>query len=278
MILNSIHPKRFFSSAFRLLPATLVAVLFGLGFTLLPDKESVVLRLQLEPGAKIGLHTDVKSTLFSDAQRSRLFTKQDISLGLAISIAAVDRERISGELTIEELAFDQNMGGMAIQYNSKDQATGANAIIDQEIRPMLNKPVALVIGTDGRLIELDRTSQILRDFELSSLGLMVYPRESVSQGSTWTRTHSIPGSQAQMEAEYTVDRIEAQTVFLSMKARMKSGSELEGLEMKGHITIDRKTGFPISQNTEMSTKLNGMGEEGQALYLTLTSKSIAQFR
>jgi hypothetical protein len=206
-----------------------------------------------------------------------LFTKQDISLKLGISVASVLEDRISGSLTIEKVAFNQNMGGMAIDYDSGLEATGANALIDGEIRPMLNKPIALSIGADGRLIELDRSSEILRDFELSSLGLMVYPQEPVGVGSRWTRTHSIPGSKAEMEAVYTVDRIEAKAVFLSMSARMKTGAELDGLHMSGHITIDRKTGFPISQDTEMSTKLEGMGENGESLYLTLTSKSVAQF-
>jgi len=258
--------------------AVLVSGAF-LGSAFRADKESVRLRLNLEPGAHIDIKTEVKSTLYTDESQSQLFTKQDIALGLSIDIESVQTQQYNASLRITGLKMDQEMGGIRLQYDSEQtEQTGMGAMVDAEIRPMLGQPIRLALDPSGNLIELDRSSSVLRDFEVSSLGLMGYPEEPISVGFTWNRSLSIPGASARMAAEYTVLDLTASKVRVSMKAQIQGEGSVQGVELKGQITIDRKTGIPVQQQSEMSARLEGMGEQGETLYLLLTSSSQSSIR
>ncbi|MBI1315708.1 hypothetical protein GC167_02465 [bacterium] len=243
------------------------------------EKDRVLLRLNLKPGAHIDSKTEVKSTLYTDQGKSQLFTMQDIGLGISIDIESVQPERYEASLRIVGLQMDQEIGGIRFLYDSEQtEQTGMAAMMDAELRPLLGQPVKMALDPRGHLIELDRSSSLLRDFEVSSLGWMGYPEEPLSVGSQWVRSLSIPGASSRMEAEYTVIELTAATVSVSMKAHIQGEGSVQGLELKGQIEIDRKSGVPLRQQSELSARLEGMGDRGETLYLLLTSTSQSTIR
>ncbi|MDX5448881.1 MAG: DUF6263 family protein [Bacteroidota bacterium] len=239
-------------------------------------KGSAELRVNLEQGDAYNVEMAISQTVFTDETMLEKMMESETKLYSSASVSSAQENVYTLETKINRVVIDQTAQGMEINYDS-DQGEPEDmigAMVHQQMAPLMENSMTTKVDMMGKVIKQDTTGE---ESELMDGGsyLIQFPEEYVSVGSTWTKDGV--GLMDDANVTYTVKEIQSDNVILDVTSNTQQAEEGVDLniEIKGTITIDRKTGWPVMQ--DLKVVMSGEAE-GQPMYMiqNIQMKSVKQ--
>ena len=212
-------------------------------------QDAVLLRLNYEKGANYTVSMNM-------SQEMGVIMSMGMSIDMGIKILDVKGENYESEMKFTKIAMDMLQGGNVVSFDSSksdDELDEAGKMMKTQMGPMLEAVVFTKGNTLGEITEAIVEPNVpgMEDITNQSSNV-VYPKEPVKTGSTWTMSKNEKGMK--MDFLYTVKSILKETILLDLSGDV---SGMAAGKITGNIKIDRTSGIPVETLIEMNLSVSG---------------------
>jgi hypothetical protein len=212
-------------------------------------QESVLLRLNYKKGDSYLMN--MKMTQDMGAVMS-----MDMGMKMSQKITSVTGDTYVSEMRITQISMDMSQGGMDMSYDSSksdDELDDTGRMMKGQMGPMLK---AVITVTGNNLGEVSDTKvepsiQGAQDFADQSSNV-IYPKNAVRVGDTWTMTKSQKGMD--MNFTYKVKSITKDNVLLDVSGKVSGAADGT---ITGDMKIDKSSGVPLVSTINMNMNVQG---------------------
>ncbi|WP_288956581.1 hypothetical protein [uncultured Polaribacter sp.] len=213
------------------------------------SQESVLLRFNYNTGEKYLLDMKI-------SQKMGTVMTNDMAFVMSQKITAIDDDTFDSEMKIEKIVVKVIQSGTEVNYDStKNEAeldvTGK--MMKSQMDPMLKAVIKVKSSTLGKEIETKVEPNVLGLNNMTNQSSnIVYPKEAVSIGSSWSMIKSEKGME--MKFVYTVSSITSKLVLLDITGTV--GGLAKGT-IKGIMYIDKNSGVTQYSTIDMDMSISG---------------------
>jgi hypothetical protein len=179
-----------------------------------------------------------------------------MSIDMGMKIIDAKGENYESEMKFTKISMDMLQGGNIISFDSSksdDELDEAGKMMKTQMGPMLEAVVLTKGNNLGEITEAVVEPNVpgMEDIANQSSNV-VYPKEAVKVGSTWTMSKDEKGMK--MDFLYTVTSILKETILLDLSGDV---SGMADGKITGNIKIDRTSGIPLETLMNMNLSVNG---------------------
>ncbi|WP_405605525.1 DUF6263 family protein [Polaribacter sp. Asnod1-A03] len=221
------------------------------------SQESVLLRLNYSKG-------DVYKANMTMNQDMGAIMSMAMNVDMNMSITEVNGDSFTSEMKFTKLTMNMLQGGNAMTFDSsksEEELDQTGKMMKAQMDPMLKALIVLKGNNLGEISEVSVTPSVPGVEDMAKqYSSVVYPKESVKVGSTWTMSQEQKGMK--MNYTYTVKSISKETVVLDV------AGDVSGMgtgKITGEMTVDVETGVPSKSLVDMK-----MSVQGQEMISTVT--------
>lgn len=226
-------------------------------------QESVLLRLNYEKGTTY----DVSMKMSQDMGK---IMSMRMSINMDIKILDVKDNIYNSEMQFTKMTMNMLQGGNVISFDSTkkdDELDDSGKMIKAQMGPMLEAVISAKGNNLGEILEATAIPNVpgMADIANQSNNI-VYPKEPVKIGSTWTMSKDDKGMK--MDFVYKV------TSILKDKISLDISGDVSGLaigEITGNMDIDRRSGIPVNTLIDMTLAVSGQ-ELKSIVTMTMSKK------
>ncbi|MBA6155273.1 hypothetical protein H3Z83_01860 [Tenacibaculum sp. S7007] len=214
------------------------------------SQEKVLLRLNYEVGANYEMSMKMNNDMG--------VALMDMDMNMNIEVTGKEEESFLTKTSFTYMAMKVLQGAEEkVNYNSnmKDEELSAEGKkFKSQIAPMMEAVMFSKTSNLGeaKIIKVEPNTPGIEQYVNQSNRTVVYPKEEVTVGSTWTNTQSNQG--ISMELTYTVKEITKDKVFTTLSGNM---SMMPGAKITGSTNIDRASGIPIKSVINIEIDMMG---------------------
>ncbi len=212
-------------------------------------QESALLRLNYASGDTYIMDLQL-------AQDMGPMMSMDMGMKMKQTITSVSGDTYESTMKITSMAMDMSQGGQNVSYDSSksdDELDASGKMMQSQMAPMLQAVISMKGNNLGEVSETTVEPDVpgTADLAKQSSGV-VYPKEAVRVGDTWTMSKSDKGMT--MDFIYKVASITKEVVVLDVSGKV--GGMAEG-SITGKINVDRNSGVPSTSNVAMDMTAQG---------------------
>ena len=227
----------------------LVVLFLVISATISSAQDPVLLRLNYEKGASYSVSMNM-------SQEMGTMMSMGMSIDMGMKIIDAKGENYESEMKFTKISMDMLQGGNIISfdsYKSDDELDEAGKMMKTQMGPMLEAVVLTKGNNLGEITEAVVEPNVpgMEDIANQSSNV-VYPKEAVKVGSTWTMSKDEKGMK--MDFLYTVTSILKETILLDLSGDV---SGMADGKITGNIKIDRTSGIPLETLMNMNLSVNG---------------------
>lgn len=227
----------------------LFTLLLVVATTLTFAQESTLLRLKYNKGDNYVMEMTMKQSM-GDA------TVMDMAIEMPMKVTGVDNNVYNTEMSFKHIKMNMEQAGMKINYdsNTKEEDLDETAkMMSTQMKPMLETVIAAKTNVYGEVLEMKmiKGSGNVDQFT-NQTGNVVYPKEAVTVGYSWTAERDSNGMK--INTIYTIKSIDDKEVKLDLKGDI-TGSATGTLT--GSMNINKATGTPVLSNINMDFDVMG---------------------
>ncbi len=210
----------------------------------------VLLRLNYEVGANYEMSMKMNNDMG--------VALMDMDMNMNIEVTGKEEESFLTKTSFTYMAMKVLQGAEEkVNYNSnmKDEELSVEGKkFKSQIAPMMEAVMFSKTSNLGeaKIIKVEPNTPGIEQYVNQSNRSVVYPKEEVTVGSTWTNTQSNQG--ISMELTYTVKEITKDKVFTTLSGNM---SMMPGAKITGSTNIDRASGIPIKSVINIEIDMMG---------------------
>jgi hypothetical protein len=226
-------------------------------------QESVLLRLNYEKGATY----DVAMKM---SQEMGTMMSMGMAINMDIKVLDVNDDTYESEMKFTKMTMDMLQGGNAMSFDStkKDEELDeAGKMMKAQMGPMLQAIITAKGNNLGEMIAVSVAPNVpgMEDIANQSSNV-VYPKEAVKVGSTWTTTKEQKGMK--MDFLYTVKSILKNKIILDLSGKV---SGMATGNISGSMEIERSSGIPLNSLIDMDLSVSGQ-ELKSKITMTMSKK------
>lgn len=227
----------------------LVVLFLVISATISSAQDPVLLRLNYEKGASYSVSMNM-------SQEMGTMMSMGMSIDMGMKIIDAKGENYESEMKFTKISMDMLQGGNIISFDSSksdDELDEAGKMMKTQMGPMLEAVVLTKGNNLGEITEAVVEPNVpgMEDLANQSSNV-VYPKEAVKVGSTWTMSKDEKGMK--MDFLYTVTSILKETILLDLSGDV---SGMADGKITGNIKIDRTSGIPLETLMNMNLSVNG---------------------
>jgi len=212
-------------------------------------QESVLLRLNYEKGATYDV--SMKMT-----QNMGAIMSTGISINMDIKILDVKEDTYDSEMKFTKMSMNVLQGGNVMSFDStknEDELNDTDKMMKAQMGPMLEAVVFAKGNNLGEVLEVSVNPNVpgMEDIANQSSNV-VYPKEAVKVGSTWTMTRDDKGMK--MDFIYKVKSILKDKLILDLSGDV---SGMASGKINGNMDINRNSGIPLNTSINMILSVSG---------------------
>jgi hypothetical protein len=179
-----------------------------------------------------------------------------MSIDMGMKIIDAKGENYESQMKFTKISMDMLQGGNIVSFDSSksdDELDEAGKMMKTQMGPMLEAVVLTKGNNLGEITEAVVEPNVpgMEDIANQSSNV-VYPKEAVKVGSTWTMSKDEKGMK--MDFLYTVTSILKETILLDLSGDV---SGMADGKITGNIKIDRTSGIPLETLMNMNLSVNG---------------------
>lgn len=226
-------------------------------------QESVLLRLNYEKGATY----DVAMKM---SQEMGTMMSMGMAINMDIKVLDVNDDTYDSEMKFTKMTMDMLQGGNAMSFDStmKDEELDeAGKMMKAQMGPMLQAVITAKGNSLGEMLSVSVAPNVpgMEDIANQSSNV-VYPKEAVKVGSTWTTTKEQKGMK--MDFLYTVISILKNKIILDLSGKV---SGMATGNISGNMEIERSSGIPLNSLIDMELSVSGQ-ELKSKVTMTMSKK------
>ncbi len=211
-------------------------------------QEGVLLRLNYENNATYSTKTTV-------SQEMGAMMSMEMSMDMEMEVMAVENENYDTKTKFTNMSMEMLQGGNLMTFDSSksdDELDAAGKMMKSQMGPMLEAVIYSNVTTLGEasVVSIEPMIPGVEDIANQS-SIVVYPKEAVKVGSTWTMSKEEKGMK--MDFLYTVQSISKENVLVDVSGEV---SGMGSGKITGNITINRASGIPIKSLIEMNLSVS----------------------
>ena len=211
-------------------------------------QEAVLLRLNYENNATY-------STKMIVSQEMGAMMSMEMSMDMEMEVMAVENENYDTKTKFTNMSMEMLQGGNLMTFDSSksdDELDAAGKMMKSQMGPMLEAVIYSNVTTLGEasVVSIEPMIPGVEDIASQS-SIVVYPKEAVKVGSTWTMSKEEKGMK--MDFLYTVQSISKENVLVDVSGEV---SGMGSGKITGNITINRASGIPIKSLIEMNLSVS----------------------
>ncbi|WP_397446126.1 DUF6263 family protein [Polaribacter sp. R77954] len=215
----------------------------------LTAQQSVVLRYNYKKG-------DVYEIKMKMTQEMGDVMAQTTNMVMSQKTVAINGDTIVNNTKIEKMSMDMLQGGQIISFDSSkkdDELDEMGKMMKTQMAPLLSVVMTSKLSSLGDLLDTTIEPNIPQAQEMGKQNSsVVYPKEEVKVGSTWSTTKQENGMTVKID--YTVKSISDTEVVLNI------GGDVSGMgtgTVSGNMNIDKDSGVPVVSKLEMNLNVQG---------------------
>jgi len=207
-------------------------------------QEGVLLRLNYENQATYS----VEMTM---SQEMGAMMSMEMSTNMEMQVSAAESENYEIKTKFTKMSMEMLQGGNLMSFDSSksdEELDATGKMMKSQMGPMLEAMIYSKVNTLGETLETTIEPNIpgMDDIAKQSSSV-VYPKEAVKVGSTWTMSKEEKGMK--MDFLYTVKSISKENVLVDVSGEV---SGMGSGKITGNITINRASGIPTKSLIEMN--------------------------
>lgn len=207
-------------------------------------QDEVLLRLNYENNATYSTKTIV-------SQEMGAMMSMEMTMDMEMEVTAVENENYDTKTKFTNMSMEMLQGGNLMTFDSSksdDELDAAGKMMKSQMGPMLEAVIYSKVTTLGKasVVSIEPMIPGVEDIASQS-SAVVYPKEAVKVGSTWTMSKEEKGMK--MDFLYTVQSISKENVLVDVSGEV---SGMGSGKITGNVTIDRVSGIPIKSLVEMN--------------------------
>lgn len=207
-------------------------------------QEAVLLRLNYENNATY-------STKMIVSQEMGAMMSMEMSMDMEMEVTAVKNENYDTKTKFTKMSMEMLQGGNLMSFDSSksdDELDATGKMMKSQMGPMLEAVIYSNVTTLGEasVVSIEPMIPGVEDIASQS-SIVVYPKEAVKVGSTWTMSKEEKGMK--MDFLYTVQSILKENVLVDVSGEV---SGMGSGKITGNIKINRASGIPIKSLIEMN--------------------------
>lgn len=212
-------------------------------------QESVLLRLNYNKG-------DVYKGTMKTTQDMGILMSMTMNVETTIKITDVKDDTYSSEMKFTKMTMDMLQGGQAISFDSSksdDDLDEQGKMMKAQMDPMLKATITSKGNSLGEVLEVKAEPNVpgIESMTKQSSNV-VYPKEAVKVGSTWSIKKEERGMN--MNFTYEVKSISKDTVDLTISGKVDG---MATGDIKGNMKVDRNSGVPLDSLIDMTFSVQG---------------------
>jgi|GEM_PF-878104 len=218
--------------------------------------DKVLIRLKPPQGTTqhMTVTLNVKSEDEEDEMSVNMVSKMDVSV--------VDQQDTVNtfEMRYKSMKMSIRAGAMEMEYDSEsNEQNSMSAILDGQMKALLEKPVFMKMDQMGRLIEMHLPGNITKEQtgDLSSFAVPL-PEQAVGMGDSWTAKKQVE-NYGELDMTMTIDKITVDAVQIKVKGFINTNDGENPSEIDGVYQLDRKTG--MTKDGQMNMQMNMTGKK-----------------
>jgi len=212
-------------------------------------QESVLLRLNYEKGATYNVSMKMN-------QEMGTMMSMGMIIDMDIKVTDVQEETYESEMKFTKMTMDMLQAGNVMSYDSTksdEELDAGGKMMKAQMSPMLNALIYTKGNNLGEILEATVEPSVMGMEDIAKQSSsVVYPKEAIKVGSTWTNTKDDKGMK--LEYVYTVKSISKDTVVLEVSGKVSGIGE--GM-ITGNMDIDRSSGIPKNSTIDMALSVSG---------------------
>jgi len=213
------------------------------------SQESVLLRLDYKKG-------DSYQANMSMSQNMGAVMSMGMKIVMDMDITDVTKDGYSSTMKFSHMTMNMLQGGNSMSFDSSksdEELDETGKMMKAQMGPMLSTIISTKGNNLGEVLEVN-IEPIVPGVEdmAKEYSSVVYPKEAVKVGSSWTMTKEQKGMK--MDFLYTVKTITKETITLDISgdvSGMGTGS------ITGNMSIDKATGIPMKSLIDMKMTVQG---------------------
>ena len=207
-------------------------------------QDEVLLRLNYENNATYSTKTIV-------SQEMGAMMSMEMTMDMEMEVTAVENENYDTKTKFTNMSMEMLQGGNLMTFDSSksdEELDAAGKMMKSQMGPMLEAVIYSKVTTLGKasVVSIEPMIPGVEDIASQS-SAVVYPKEAVKVGSTWTMFREEKGMK--MDFLYTVQSISKENVLVDVSGEV---SGMGSGKITGNVTIDRVSGIPIKSLVEMN--------------------------
>ena len=212
-------------------------------------QDSVLLRLNYEKGATYGVSMDM-------SQEMGVSMSMGMAIDMDVKVLEVKDDTYESEMRFTNVTMDMLQGGKVMSFDSSKsdgELDDAGKMMKTQMAPMLKAVVFSKGNNLGEIIESKVEPSVMGMEDLANQSSnVVYPKESIKVGSTWSMSKNQKGMI--MDFIYTVKSIAKDKIVLDLSGKV---SGMGTGNIAGNMIIDRKSGIPVNSQIDMDMSVSG---------------------
>ena len=194
----------------------------------------------------------------------------DMNFEMKMDIKEIIDTIYNVEMGIEGIKMKMSQGGMEMSYDSSssdDELDDMGKMMKTQFEPLLAAKIFTKMSHRAESLETIVEPEMPgMDQFTNSAGTVVYPKEAVKVGDTWTAEKTEKGME--MKFNYTVKSIDKSVVNVEISGTI---SELADGTISGVMEIEKETGNVNSTSMDMNMNISG---QEMVMTIGMTSKKI----
>jgi hypothetical protein len=214
------------------------------------SQESVLLRANYKKG-------DVLEVKMEQSQNMGAKGGVDMKMSMDMTVTSKDGDMLTTESKIKSINMNMLQGGMAMSYDSsmkEEDLDEMGKMMKQQFDPMMKSIITSKVNSQGEILEtkIEPSNPAMDQITAQAKGV-IYPKEEVSVGTSWSDVASQQGMS--VTSIYTVSKIENGKVYINITGSVTGMGEGD---IKGDLVVDIETGIQDSASSEMAINAGGM--------------------
>ncbi len=227
--------------------------------TITLSQESVLLRLKYNKG-------DDYTAKMIISQEMGTAMSMGMNVDMSINITNVEGDVYNSEMKFTRMTMDMLQGGTAMSFDSTksdDELDEMGKMMKTQMSPMLQAVIIAKGNNLGEVLDVKTEPNVPGMDDLTSSNV-VYPKEAVKVGSTWTFQKDEKGMI--LDFVYLVKSILKDKVVIDISGKV---SGMTTGNITGSMEVDRVSGVPLTSLINMIFSMQGQ-EMNSKVTMTMT--------
>lgn len=226
-------------------------------------QDAVLLRLNYEKGATYDVAMNI-------SQEMGAVMSMGMVMNMDIKVIDVKDDTYDSEMKFTKMTMDMLQGGKVMSFDSSksdEELDEAGKMMKAQMGPMLGAVISAKGNNLGQILEVKVAPSVpgVEDMAKQSSNV-VYPKEAIRVGSTWTMTKEEKGMK--MDFLYTVKSIDSDKIVLDITGDV---SGMATGKISGNMNIDKASGIPKNSLIDMNMSVSGQ-ELKSKITMTMVKK------